>query len=290
MPKPPRYRPKPTIQRRVITPSTLIKIREKFIQKGWIIEDTHSYSCFQRYCSMISGLIDNQQESLIFELTDRFLTIEDEEYDKYFFYSVKNLFREVSCRNMYIIPMIAPEYIGYSVKSGGRIAYLFKGKKVKTLSEYKGQNIKLYDNIEHIPDSIDINDVIILADDFIGTGDTAQKAIDHLYKVKPKIKDLRIMIISLASLKTGFDLIESMGIPIYTTVILHRGISDYYNSPEKEINLELMAQIETKINVPHSYKLGYKKSEALISLIRTPNNTLPVFWLDNKITQSPFPR
>jgi hypothetical protein len=39
-----------------------------------------------------------------------------------------------------------------------------------------------------------------------------------------------------------------------------------------------MKKIEEKLNVEKKYLFGYKRSEALISLIRTPNNTFPVFW------------
>ncbi|SFE87781.1 phosphoribosyltransferase-like protein [Spirosoma endophyticum] len=279
-----------TSKTRPITPSLLLKIRQKFIQKGWAIEDDHENTCFQRYCSMISGLVNDEQENFIFDLTDRFLTIEDREYERYFFYSVKNLLRAVQCKNIYVIPMIAPEDIGYSVKSGGRVAYLLKGTKIKTFSEYKQQTIKLYENIERLPDDLSKDEIIILTDDFMGSGDTAIKAINHIFKIKPNLRYAKIIIICIAALRTGVELLESRGIDVYATVILNKGISDYYEPSDKIFYLSLMDQIENRIKAPYNYKLGYKQSEALISLIRPPNNTFPVFWLDNKIAKSPFPR
>ena len=39
-----------------------------------------------------------------------------------------------------------------------------------------------------------------------------------------------------------------------------------------------MKKIENKIPKVSKYRMGYEKSEALISLMRTPNNTFPIFW------------
>lgn len=40
--------------------------------------------------------------------------------------------------------------------------------------------------------------------------------------------------------------------------------------------------------------LGYKESEGLVTMIKTPNNTLPFYWYegkrDGKFMMAPFPR
>ncbi len=51
-----------------------------------------------------------------------------------------------------------------------------------------------------------------------------------------------------------------------------------------------MESIEKKIKPHKNEKLGFKSSEALITLIRTPNNTFPVFWKQKKDRIAPFPR
>jgi hypothetical protein len=51
-----------------------------------------------------------------------------------------------------------------------------------------------------------------------------------------------------------------------------------------------MKDIEKKINIRGEFSLGYKQSESLISMIRTPNNTFPVFWEKNDFFKPPFER
>lgn len=43
------------------------------------------------------------------------------------------------------------------------------------------------------------------------------------------------------------------------------------------------------------YSFGYKESEALVTMTRTPNNTFPLYWFEAKLDknnkwQAPFPR
>ena len=59
--------------------------------------------------------------------------------------------------------------------------------------------------------------------------------------------------------------------------------------PEKE--KDLLKHIETSLGVEEDFKFGYGHSANLISLLRTPNNSLPIFWLDKGRSHSaPFPR
>jgi hypothetical protein len=52
-----------------------------------------------------------------------------------------------------------------------------------------------------------------------------------------------------------------------------------------------MEHIEKNLDIPDDYLFGYKKSEALVTMIRTPNNTFPVFWYNKKNEDNaPFPR
>ena len=41
-----------------------------------------------------------------------------------------------------------------------------------------------------------------------------------------------------------------------------------------------MKRIEHELGVSEEYEFGYGKSEGLVTLIRTPNNTFPVFWYE----------
>ena len=54
---------------------------------------------------------------------------------------------------------------------------------------------------------------------------------------------------------------------------------------------DLLAQIEEAIGVEEDFRFGFGGSANLITLIRTPNNSLPLFWLDKgRSHTAPFPR
>lgn len=75
--------------------------------------------------------------------------------------------------------------------------------------------------------------------------------------------------------------IENFNIPYYTSSKRKKGISDRYVTPELEIKIELMKGIEKLI--PNNWcPFGWKHSEALVTLTRTPNNTFPIFWNTHK--------
>lgn len=268
---------------------TISKIREKFSNNRWQIEDSYGHSTFGRYCSMMEGLRYPQEQNLILELTDRFLKLDFDEYEAYLLYSVKNLFQDTPNSNMHIVPMLAAKDTG-KVKSSMLITYRFKGDRMKTLSAYNGQVLKVYDSIDTLPKELDEGDIVLLVDDFIGTGETANNAIKYLMDINSNVTTTQILILSLVSLKTGIDLIESNGIKTYSSVILGKGISDYYTQPKKINYLSIIKNIENRIKVSEKFQLGYMQSEALVSMIRTPNNTFPIFWKNNNTAVAPFPR
>ena len=75
---------------------------------------------------------------------------------------------------------------------------------------------------------------------------------------------------------------------------MNKGISDFYTSEDLADKQCIMKQIEDRIHKVEKYRFGYEGSEALITLIKTPNNTFPVFWKDYKTKdgdiKAPFSR
>ena len=56
--------------------------------------------------------------------------------------------------------------------------------------------------------------------------------------------------------------------------------------------VKILSEIEKSLHVDDEFSFGFNKSANLISLIRTPNNTLPVFWFKNssRSASAPFER
>lgn len=170
-------------------------------------------------------------------------------------------------------------------------------KKVKSALAYvypsyhKFRELAMEDDSTFINSTIDLQDskfidlnrvnILIVVDDFIGTGDTMSQ---FLYERKSIVENFQhIFAISAAILKTGHQYLSTKNIKIFADTILTKGISDNKDICDINRAKELMKEIEKKLCISKSLSLGYKQSEATISLVRTPNNTFPVFWHNSEL-------
>jgi hypothetical protein len=168
------------------------------------------------------------------------------------------------------------------VKSAATVLYIIKGTSIKTRVDLRGVTYYCKDSIDdYVEYNIANNEhILILVDDFIGSGETALGAIDYVKEVIPEMSNDNIVVLSIAALQKGINELTVRNIKVYTHIKLSRGISDYYVGEKKESALDIMHQIERgPIKVKRRFALGYKQSEGLISMERCPNNTFPIYWL-----------
>ncbi len=274
-----------------------LSVVEVFKKKGWEIpEDDAGYeSRFNRLCDRLSRL-DKQEQNLVVELTSRFIAIDGHEYLHLILALLDCLHKTESdvflpISKYYILPLIAPDDMG-KTKSSRFIWYYFKDEHVKFSSLFNGKKL-VYCDVDKMAwiKGIKSSETVILVDDYIGSGETAVAAIKWLmdeYELNPK----QIIVLSIAVQEQGIQHIDKQShVRVYSYCHLNRGISDYYIGEKKESYTETMKKIEKALKVEKDYQFGYNKTEALISLIRTPNNTFPVFWkLQDSCGYAPFPR
>lgn len=270
--------------------SKLIAIFDK---KSWEIEDdSNEVSLFNRFSSTLSELSYDQQ-LLILELTERFTQIKFEEYLIYIKKVLEKLVKDqkidiININNIYIAPLISPEDFGKS-KSSTMVQYVIRSI-IKTIPEIAFKRIIYTDGLQVESEQINKEDsILFLVDDFVGTGETALSSINYLNNTKG-IDNKKVVILTIAALEIGMDLVQSLEILIYTALVFNKGISDFYPPEIVSEKILLMESIEVKIKAHKNERLGYNRSEALLTLIRTPNNTFPVFWKERKKRIAPFPR
>ena len=150
-------------------------------------------------------------------------------------------------------------------------------------------------SIDGIPGNFNASkSLLLLVDDFIGSGETADRCIEYL--VNEANYDVnKISLLSLVAQQEGVKRINNKGVEVYCSEIRNKGITDNYISPTKDEFILLMQNIEDIIKVDSKYRFGYNQSEALVKMIRTPNNTFPVYWRKSKTEDGrnftpPFPR
>ena len=131
---------------------------------------------------------------------------------------------------------------------------------------------------------------IIAIDDYIGSAKTAIDFVEYYRKLFPAHHS-QVLVAGLAAMERAISRLDEMKIPICNNLIYKRGISDNQNwTPAQKIQfIAIMEQTETRIGIGADYRLGYGQSEALLRMIRTPNNTMPIFWTTRAVSGVPWP-
>ncbi|MFN4764592.1 phosphoribosyltransferase [Gillisia sp. Q332] len=128
---------------------------------------------------------------------------------------------------------------------------------------------------------------IVLVDDFIGTGGTAEKNLKHLQNILSEVKgEHNLKIFSVAAMKSGIKKIKKLDVSLKTCIELDKATTIIYPIFKRKKfrkKIVIMERILYKGKDPESlekFSLGFGKSETLYSWGRfnLPNNNLPLFW------------
>lgn len=274
-----------------ITVQTLARIKAIFDFKGWPLEGCFGESYFDEFCGLIQSL-DAQESDIILALTNDFIWIRDFEYSKYFaivFEQFVSTVAENRYKNIYIAPLLSESDFG-KPKSSVVLFYYIKSHLLYMQNKYNQYNIIIEDSPKTFNSSkFSESSILCLIDDFIGSGDTGDAAAQFFVNKKGMTKDM-VAILSLVAMQQGIDYLHKTGYTVLAAKIMQKGITGRTDGNEKNFR-EVMETIENRIKVRDDFKFGYAGSEALIRMVRTPNNTFPVYWLKNKKNpHAPFPR
>lgn len=179
------------------------------------------------------------------------------------------------------------------IKSSMLVAYLLKSNTLqyhKKISDVK-MYTKYYYSSEDIKRINRKQQVLVIIDDFIGTGGTALEAVKSLEE--QGLDNNKIKIVSLISLKSGYEQLKKNNIDIYAGKIiksvpelLSEDGWDQQSIDEFEVIIKSIskkvAKFPGKKTETNNTLLGYENSFALVSMIRTPNNVPSFLWDNNK--------
>ena len=191
-------------------------------------------------------------------------------------------------KNVTVSPVKAPGDEG-KIKSGHGVSYAV-GHYMKTISPKL--SIKILDSIG---DARAIEgQQLVLVDDFVGTGDTLKKMRNGSV-FNGRFPD-ETLVATIVIQDRALEFLKKEGIRCCYIYRRGRAFSpEYYDSQEQaDASGAVYDAIEERLQVFEEYKRGYRGSEGLEILKRTPNNALPLFWL-NKAKggdewPAPFPR
>lgn len=172
------------------------------------------------------------------------------------------------------------------VKSSDHIFWLMQIDYPAKYKQY-AHKIVLCPNPQDIDKHYDKEAIIVLWDDFVGTGDTAFTAIagiqHYLSSKKMEAKEGNFVIVSMCAMKNGIEVLQYFNLECYAAEVYGKAISDdsRFSDIERAQRRTSMLNVEKKVvkNAPRSYSLGYEQSEALLSIMdKCPNNTFPFYW------------
>lgn len=265
-------------------------VENLFKEKNWPIERDQLMfsSTFNRFCYRLS-LFDEEQQSLIIELAHHFRDIGINDFQEYFCEAIKEI--DFTDFKAVLVAPLKPLSVK-ETKSSNAIWYYLKSYSDFSYKEYD-RKLFFIDNWEEIQNTLSTQQaLLLLVDDFIGTGETVIETLDELIESGMITKDSNFKVVSFLAQEAGINKVsDNFGKIACVGEILKRGITDRFEGDELERKRELMIKIETSIKVKEGYSFGYGGSESLVAFNRrSANNTFPVFWLEKKNKLAPFKR
>jgi hypothetical protein len=279
-----------------LMPEELLLIGELFERQGWMVEvDLGSPfpELFERFCRMCSRLTKPQRELAIALAEDyRWLRRDSEEVRLIETWKVLVSSLEDTVDKIAVIPLRKPRSSGRP-KSSDSFFYLIESAYAALSLIASPRKVTLCKNMSALSRVVDAKSVIVFVDDYVGSGRTASESLDYAYSKCPSISMSNIVVMVIAAQRAASVKLGGNSCRIVSHLTLDRGISD---NPRLDVAnaAKRMVEIERLLGIKKEMKFGYAQSEALVTLMRTPNNTFPVFWTNkkvkNRVWDSPFTR
>lgn len=270
----------------------VMQVNRIFKTKDWADKDTHEL-VFNGFCKLID-LLEKDQRELLIELTERYDWITQAEYQNKFIQAMESIdpLQLVGISKIFFFPIIKIEDQD-KVKSGEHLLYMVKAYKqlMKKYSGIKFEFIPDFDRLGKL--NLGVNERLFLVDDYIGSGETFTYCMEEVSK-NSSLVITSIKLVCIAMQETTYNDLTAKGFQVLHALLVKRGISDFNHHSIIEDKKTLMREIERNIPGARSFSLGYNETEALITMMRTPDNTFPVFWKNfrknGKYIEAPFAR
>lgn len=281
-------------KRKGLPPRLIIEAKKVFADLGWPISEEPALGedrIFERFCATLA-LLSKPERDLFLDLTRNFLLYQTINSYRTGILTVFSKLEVEKFTRIHVYPLLRQSDF-LKDKSSRMVHYQFRDARFN-LPDAVDNKLQFHDLPgEGLPSDINARDdlCVLLLDDFIGTGETAIDAIKYLHEQK-HVEKCKMVIMSLVAQQEGVNRIKADGVEVLVHILRSKGISDYHTGAKKTKYLQLMTTIETRIGVVDPYHLGLGASEALVKMVRTPNNTFPVYWLVNPAIpfKGTFPR
>ena len=106
------------------------------------------------------------------------------------------------------------------------IAYQFNDSDLQDHPKFRNKKIYVPDSFNGLPKNFNNSPaLLLLVDDFIGSGETANRCIDYLINMAGYDVS-KISLLSLVSQRDGVERLRNKGIEVYCSEVRNKGIKD----------------------------------------------------------------
>ena len=269
-----------------ITLQDIVKIQQLFAHQKWEIDESNKSSLYNRYIHTYKQL-DTEEREIFISLSYHYEIVTLVQYQEILIRVLSNVVKKYlgKKQTLYIYPIKKRTHKD-QIKSSDLVTYLCNSTQLKYSDAISKKKIVLLGSMKQIENKRKQigNNVLIIIDDFIGTGKYASEVINELVRIG--ITKEQIIAVTLYITKSGLDKFNQEQYCLEYGEVVESYI-EKLSVTEKKI----LARIEKKMGIEADFSFGYGHSGTLISLIRTPNNTFPIFWESfGRFPSPPFPR
>lgn len=269
-----------------LTLQDTVKIQKLFTHQKWNIDEANKSSLYNRYIHTYKQLEPDERE-LFINLSYQFEIIPFDYYPKILGKVLSNVFQKYMGKKqtIYIYPIKKGAHKDF-IKSSDLVTYLCNSTQLKYTDALSKKKIVLLGSIKQIKSQKNriINSSLLIVDDFIGSGKYTSDVISELILLG--IPKDQIIVATLFITQAGIKRLHQKEYHLEYGEVVKSCIETLTASQKKVLD-----GIEKKMGVNQDFSFGFGCSGTLISLIRTPNNTLPIFWMPSgQFDSPPFPR
>lgn len=247
------------------------------IKKRWNNPGIISHG-FVSKAMKIGKLFSEKERVFFIELLERFEVYPEPHYQEYLVRLLNRL--NIKEHNVYFAPLLSRVDLGNPWKSSYFVSRFMNSTYIQQQPIFSEKNIK-----EFTDDCLLDDYKLVLLDDFVGTGYTAHSCVS--YYVEKGIPKDRIIVMAFVVMEAGLKKMKKENICLNYLFLEKKGISGRYPERDAQKRITINQKICLRYNIEHP--LGFCRSQALVCLQRTPNNTFPIFW-DERMTSVLFPR
>ncbi len=268
---------------RQIDPEEQVRIYELFQKKNWEIDEKNENSLINRFIKTYIGLSSKAAREVYISLAQEYQFISPSDYINLIINMCESIFDSDEREDILVMPLLAKKDIK-KIKSGTFVSYLFKSINFKYSDKLIKKSITIIDNYEILAKKIKKEKILFLVDDYIGSGKQFSFAFNDFCETIISSTDISIDEIKRIYIITLF--INPIGLDFVTERITKYSNMQLIYSHKTSNKAFEFSEILQQNNSADTSHLGYNDCGELITLIRTPNNTIPLFS-DKK---SAFPR